>query len=98
MPDMRPYQAADVYGATADLALYEWVAGLEARVADLEHAVRTVRLITSRLDAWNVGKGERYSGTVALAVQQLRKAVQLDGVADLADDPGRIATAGNADA
>jgi hypothetical protein len=32
----RPYQAADVYNATRDKALYEWVAALEARIEEME--------------------------------------------------------------
>lgn len=34
------YQAADVYNATHDLALYQWVADLENRVKELESVVR----------------------------------------------------------
>lgn len=68
--DPRWREMEEAARADRDAALVE--------LTEIEHALRTVRLITSRLDAWNVGRGEGYSGTVALAVQQLRKAVAPD--------------------
>lgn len=43
----RPLQAADVYNATQDIRLYEWVAKLEARAEAMEEVVEAASVFLS---------------------------------------------------
>ena len=47
---MRPYQVADVYNATRDKALHEWMSALEAEINRLREVVRVGFAAQERAD------------------------------------------------